>query len=42
VPSASSQPSITVASAPGAATVVGVLVASSGDTPDGLPSRSEL
>jgi len=42
VPSASTQPRVTVAAALGDEAVVGVLVAESGATADGLPSREEL
>ncbi|WP_242511616.1 leucyl aminopeptidase family protein [Pengzhenrongella frigida] len=42
VPTASNQPKVTVAEAPGDAPVVGILVASSGPAPGGLPNREEL
>jgi len=42
VPSASSQPDVTVAAVAGVGAVVGVLVPASGSIPDGLPTRAEL
>jgi len=42
VPSASQQPVVTVAPAPGEGAVVGVLVAESGGTPAGVPNRETL
>ena len=42
VPSASHQPVVTVAPTTGDGAVIGVLVSESGDTPEGLPSRSTL